>query len=215
MRRTLLIICLYLSVQGITFAQMPRWTSVKIPEDSIYPLGLNFYDSLNGYLIAYRTSYIYNGEEPCTFYFETTNGGRSWKKLTDSLLVGPIDGEDNLGMPDVNPSIVFGNLTSRYIYSMAARHVRGSWIEGSIIHTTDAGKHWNRPLNEENGTAVYPLHAIGNDTLLSTERAMLYTSYDGGKTYPKKLMDSTFLRFVATVIRDSSSPNFGDSIIGR
>ncbi len=201
----------FFSLQQVSVAQMPQWSSVAIPGDSLSPFALTFFDSLHGYLGVTQISKIIdtNSNQTLThsFYFETSDGGKNWKKLTDSNISGP-------GIGDYNPPVLFASLNSRYFFNSDPPFFHPY---GAIIHSSDAGISWQIPFYNQN-LELYPLQIFPGNTLLAYDKSYtgkLYKSYNGGKSYTP-FVDSTYQFTIHNVGKDPHYTSFGiiDSSFG-
>jgi photosystem II stability/assembly factor-like uncharacterized protein len=133
---------------------------------------------------------------PLEYYFgatgggvwKTTDGGQSWKPMTDSALKTSSVGA--IGVAESNPDIVYAG--------MGETELRGNIIQGDGVYkTTDAGKAWTHiglektqaiariRVHPTNPDVVY-VAALGNPYSPNPERGV-FKSTDGGKTWARKL----------------------------
>ncbi len=197
------VIALVFCLCHVVFAQMPQWSSIEIPGDSLLVGSLTFLDSLHGYLGVTQISEIIdttnNQKISRSFYFETTDGGKKWEKITDSTIASP--------QPSIqyNSSVLFSTLSSRYISGV---RVPGTGDSYSIAHSSNGGNSWNIPI-QTHRRKVYGLHAFPNDynfLVYDLDSGTLFSSFDHGNTYPQRDVDSVYLHTLYNKVKDGLPP---------
>ncbi len=202
----LTLLCLNQVTSAQTLSKL-HWTYVQIPDDSLQPYYLTFYDSLHGYLGAGKTTYDATYQ---FFYFETTDGGKSWVKITDTLLSNTYvkDSVLYLGTSGVganhNSPIVYADLKSRYVSSQWPRQYPK--IYSKPVHSSDYGKTWQGKA--ENATAhYYPLEAFDpyNLVVYDSDSGIIRQTTNAGNTY-SRLTDTSYMN---TLYHKQLDPNYG------
>ena len=175
-------------------ATTPRWTRVEIPVDSLTPTSLTFFDSLHGYLGAFiRSEYFgppYQSVEKKHVWFETTNGGKTWAKLTDTVFAS----DSGFYLPFFYPSMLFPSLKDRFIFT-------GNYKNNDIrriIHSSNYGASWQVERTwlfpQTTQGDFYFLNALSGYNLYAFNRKdyRIYQSSDGGKSFPIRYSDTVF-----------------------
>ncbi len=135
-------------------------------------------------LILYAAAYQH-GRKPYYFYsggplsgiYKTTNGGRTWKKLTRRLPQGPT-GRIALAVSRSKPNVVYAIVENK---------------NGGIFRSEDKGETWRKMgdvkvLNRVNSRPFYFSRIAvdpRNDLVLYSASFSLYKSEDGGKTFKR------------------------------
>jgi hypothetical protein len=214
MRKQFTLIIFFLVSVNISFSQMPHWQMVSIPKDSIAPISLTFFDSLHGFLICVKQKQIslFPGDVIANdFYFETSDGGRSWNEVNDPVIIGKRDSALNWqsgGAPAFGLSIVYGSLSSIYFYT---GNITGNHppLLGNIVRSDNGGLSWFIP-DKKPKKHLYPLHAFTPYDFLAydADSGTLYESYDGGSNY-RRIMDSTFYYTINRLQLDTNYTGYG------
>ncbi|MBS1902478.1 MAG: hypothetical protein JSS75_02085 [Bacteroidetes bacterium] len=167
-------------------AQMPTWQHIRIPADSVIPFAMEFADSLHGYLGVVQPVGLITAHN---VYFVTSDGGRSWQRVNDTLL-SPAN-EDLIYFPFPTPAIFLPTLGTRYLIST---QLRDDGIQhNGIVHSEDSGKTWTR-MNSN--VDLIPLHVFRERNVLAYDRrsGRLYWSTDAATTFaalpPNPVFDS-------------------------
>ncbi len=187
MRRILLLIVIFCSFNGASLAQKFHWTYVQIPQDSIFPLSLTFFDSLHGTLGAVTTTY-YHREQ--VIYFQTTDGGKNWKRIINDFIGDSLGYfSDSWGSQLSQSPVVYGSLARRYIYK---RFVTDTIFMGEIVHSSDFGQSWRIPYISK-AHSFYPLRAFDpyNLVVYDINAGTIYQTTNSGNSY-SPLFDSTY-----------------------
>ena len=190
-----------------------HWTYVQIPGDSLFPTFLTFYDSLHGYVGVYEArSYSDSNYTPFAkhFYFETTDGGKSWVKITDTLFSNTYIKDSivyvGTGMGfHRNPPVVYANLRSRYAVTLGPRHPQ---FYNKPVHSFDSGKTWQGKGEDIQMSDYFPLQAFDpyNLVVFDGDSGILHQTTNSGGTY-SRIGDSTYLYSLYHLQLDS---NYGD-----
>ncbi|MBS1646239.1 MAG: T9SS type A sorting domain-containing protein [Bacteroidetes bacterium] len=132
---------------------------------------------------AYIAAYFKAGTGASGKILKTSNGGATWKNLTDSLTM--FTGTANF--PDF---VYFWNKRNGICLGDPNGNTSGSGTEFEIYHTNDSGATWTRvpdanlpnPLSGEYGlTNCY--FAMGHKFWFGTGKGRVYSSSDSGKTW--------------------------------
>ncbi len=124
------------------------------------------------YAAAYqrrRAAWGFNGGGPGSGIYKTSDGGRTWSKLTRGLPDG-IVGRIGLAIWRRGPRVLYATVEHR---------------EGGIFRSDDAGETW-RKMSDVNPRPMYysKLHIDpGNDRRIYVLGAALFVSDDGGRTF--------------------------------
>jgi photosystem II stability/assembly factor-like uncharacterized protein/antitoxin (DNA-binding transcriptional repressor) of toxin-antitoxin stability system len=117
-----------------------------------------------------RASFGFNGGGPTSGLWKTSDGGRSWTRLTRGLPEGPL-GRSGLAIFRGNPDVLYARI----------EHEK----EGGVYRSDDAGMSW-RKMSSHNGRPMYfgiirvdPV----NDLRVYLPETPLSVSDDGGKTF--------------------------------
>ena len=116
-----------------------------------------------------RTAFGFSGGGPGSGIYKTTNGGESWRRLTDGLPDG-ITGRVGLDIYRSDPRIVYAVVQN---------------ANGGMFRSDDRGESWTR-MSDTNPRPMYysqiridPL----NDQRIWAAGARMFYSQDGGKTF--------------------------------
>ncbi len=151
------------------------WTRVLDPgpDAGATELTMDPRDSKVLYAATYqrrRSSFGFNGAGTGSGIWKTTDGGRSWTRLTKGIPAGPL-GRIGLDIFRGNPDIVYARI----------EHEK----EGGVYRSDDAGSSW-RKMGTHNGRPMYfgiirvdPV----NDLRIYLPETPLSVSDDGGKTF--------------------------------
>ena len=157
---------IFIVAGSYAYAQMPRWTSVKLPMDSLKPYSIIFVDSLHGYVGGYILSV---NDNPKTYWFATSDGGKNWNQIMDTLIASD-QGEE--GVIFHYPNLLYPNLPNSYMYLGDSA---GYGSTRRLIHSGDGGISWdlintwypiNPPLND-----YYLLWAYAGNVVLAPDPA--------------------------------------------
>lgn len=187
-----------------------HWTYVQISDDSLFPSFLTFYDSLHGYLGVYESrSYSDSNYTafPKHFYFETTDGGKSWLKVTDTFL---INYQDFPAVPTArhhNSPMVYANLRSRYAVTPRQGNLQ---FYNKPVHSFDSGKTWQGKAENTRINNYYPLQAFDpyNLVVFDEDSGILHQTTNSGSTY-SRIGDSTYLYSLYHLQLDSNYGGYG------
>ncbi len=177
-------------------ASTPHWTKVSVSVDSLNPSSLVFFDSLHGYLggfIPHDSHVLATPDRRQMLWFETTNGGRSWTALTDTLLLS----DSGSYIPFLFPSMLFPSLIDRFIFT---GNYKGNYDDiRRILHSKNAGKNWQIEQewsypNSHATDALYFLSALSAYNLFAynADDGRIYQSSNGGRTFPVRYSDTTY-----------------------
>jgi photosystem II stability/assembly factor-like uncharacterized protein len=125
------------------------------------------------YAAAYqrlRRAWGFNGGGPGSNIYKTTDGGRTWTKLTNGLPAGD-KGRIGLALAASNPRVL----------NAIVEHA----TEGGVYRTEDGGATWTK-MNALNPRPMYYSHIFidpNNDKRVYVLAVSYYKSSDGGKTF--------------------------------
>jgi photosystem II stability/assembly factor-like uncharacterized protein len=156
------------------------WTNTKfIDEDTGFvDLAMDHQSPQTLYAASYqrrRTPYGFNGGGPGSGLWKTTDGGDTWKKLTEGL---PSEGD----VGRIGVTVYRGD--PRIVYALV-EHAK----QGGTYRSDDKGETW-RKVSDTNPRPSYysKIHVDpGNDQRVWVLGANLYFSEDGGKTFRSDL----------------------------
>ena len=164
-----------------------KWDAYHIPIDSLQPYKLTFYDSAHGYFLCSKDTMFIDSMGGSRQYlngyaFETSDGGKTWVRNTDTNLVSITRNEAGGYISD----IYFANVQTRY---MQRRF-------GGIRRSDDYGKTWKKVRDLPLFTDFYIVAIISPNILLAYDESIgiIVRSYDGGVTFPTRLDDGMFQR---------------------
>lgn len=115
--------------------------------------------------------------------YKSTDGGETWKKLTQGLPTGDV-GRIGIGIYRKNPKVVFT------IWETKNGSIYGA-NNGSIFRTEDSGENWAK-VSDTNPRPMYysQIHVDPNDEKnIWVLGASMYNSSDGGKTFTTQRVD--------------------------
>ncbi|RLE03760.1 MAG: hypothetical protein DRJ11_03330 [Candidatus Aminicenantes bacterium] len=147
----------------------------------------------------YRYPWHFEAGGPGSGIYKTTDGGRTWRRLTGGLPTGKI-GRIGLDIFQKNPSILYAvieNVNLRPPTDEEARWDRERGLNpqprpigGEIYRSEDGGETWlkmNSPQDNIGGKAAYSFNQIridpSNDQRLFVTGICLASSEDGGRTW--------------------------------
>jgi len=139
------------------------------------------------YAAAYdkkRTVYTLESGGPQSAIYQTSDGGKTWNKLTGGLPTGNI-GRIGIDICKTQPNIMYA-----VIENLNPKTGSNTTIGGEVYRTDDAGKNWrkvNRAEDNVGGKAAYSfnqitVHPINPDKIYVTGSSVA-NSIDGGKTW--------------------------------
>ena len=144
------------------------------------------------YAAAYdkkRTVYTLESGGPQSAVYQTTDGGKTWKKLTGGLPTGNI-GRIGIDICKTQPNILYAVVENLNLKPGATTATAASTIAGEVYRSDDAGKNWgkvNRAEDNVGGKAAYSFNQV---TVHPTDPNKVYitgssvaNSIDGGKTW--------------------------------
>jgi photosystem II stability/assembly factor-like uncharacterized protein len=151
------------------------WTNVKfVNEDTGFvDMAMDPANSQTLYAAAYqrrRTAWGFNGGGTGGGLFKTTDGGRTWNKLSNGLPSGVV-GRIGVTVARKNPSVVYTVVENR--------------ANGGLFRSEDRGETWQK-VNTLNPRPMYYSHIFTDPSdenrvyLLSSS---FYVSKDGGRTF--------------------------------
>lgn len=123
--------------------------------------------------------------------FKSTNGGKTWTKLTNGLPKGET-GKIGLAVYPKNPNIVYalieGVKANSKVASVAGKEQKDILVEDGLYRSEDSGRSWKR-MGSFNSRPFYYFELAVNpedsNHLLATS-TQLMESKDGGKTWAPK-----------------------------
>jgi photosystem II stability/assembly factor-like uncharacterized protein len=148
---------------------------------------ISFLNSLNGWVVA-----GWPGSVAESVLFRTTNGGRSWRKESNSF-----DGE---GFGDVSPELVtFANARDgwRVVISIPGGGGGSFWVtnKGGATWRRIPIAHWRPPSvnlltfsSTKHGFAAQSLPPTGYNNLAIADYSPLYETTDGGQTWQPRTL---------------------------
>jgi photosystem II stability/assembly factor-like uncharacterized protein len=151
------------------------WTNTKFIDDDtgFTDVAIDPSDPSVLYAAAYqrrRTPWGFSGGGPGSGLFKTTDGARTWTRLTNGLPAGDL-GRIGLDIYRKNPSVVYATVEHRR--------------EGGLYRTEDGGQKWTK-VNSLNPRPLYYSQVRidpGNDRRIYVLGPPLYVSDDAGKTF--------------------------------
>ncbi len=134
------------------------------------------------YAAAYqrlRQPWGYNGGGPGSGIFRSTDGGKTWQRLTDGL---PAGDEGRIGLA-----------TSSHTKGLAYAVVEHE-TQGGIYRTTDGGEHWQRMSDQNSRPAYYSGLYVDptNDSRVYLLTRWFYASEDAGATWRTMPTEPTY-----------------------
>ncbi len=124
-----------------------------------------------------------------TGLYKTTDGGLTWKRLTNGFPTGKYIGRIGLDVSVSNPNVVYAVLSNQTPLSKKneekERRRRRRVIGGEIYRSDDKGESWKKV--NENSISVFDDIVVSpdNENNIYVLGVNLLTSWDGGKTYKK------------------------------
>ena len=207
MRKIFFIISSIFFLWNVGQAQQLHWSYVEIPDDSLLPVSLTFYDSLHGYLEVNRSTYD-NAQQ---YFYETIDGGKTWIKSVDTLLSTSLGFRSpGSGGSSHNSRMIYANLNSRYLSSYWQGEIP---LKGYVkpIHSTDAGKTWQ---GKKDSISVHPYYDVlqtfdpYNLLVFDRDSGILRQTTNAGMTY-SRIGDSTYLYSLYHLQLDSNYQGYG------
>ena len=147
--------------------------SLKINEDTgVSDIAMDPQSPETLYAAAYerrRTAFGFNGGGPYSAVYKTTDGGATWKMLTNGLPKGDT-GRIALAVYRRNPNIVYAEIENK---------------NGGIFRSEDKGETWKKMSSTDPRASYYSQIVIdpNNDLRIWVLGAPMYYSEDGGKTF--------------------------------
>ncbi len=126
-----------------------------------------------------RRTWGFNGGGPGSGIYKTTDGGKTWNKLTEGLPEGD-KGRIGLAIASTNPKVIYATI----------QHAK----ESGVYRSQDSGKTWNK-VNKLNPRPMYYSHIFVDPTdenrvyILATT---FYMSEDGGKMFREMPIRPTY-----------------------
>src|SRR5581483_9605750 len=130
-----------------------------------------------------RTAFGYNGSGPGSGLYKTTDGGATWKKLTDGLPWDPEREKKDDDASTVNEigriGVDFYRSDPNIVYAVVEH------ANGGVFRSDDAGESWTRVAETNPRPAYYSQIRVdpNNDQRIWVLGAQMYVSEDGGKTF--------------------------------
>ena len=150
------------------------WTNTKFIDENtgFIDLAMDPESPDTLYAAAYqrrRRAYGFNGGGPSGALYKTTDGGASWKKLTEGLPTGDT-GRIGIDIYRKDPRIVYAIIQNE---------------EGGIFRSEDKGASWTRMSDTNPRPMYYSTIRIDpqNDQRIWVMGARMFYSEDGGKTF--------------------------------
>jgi photosystem II stability/assembly factor-like uncharacterized protein len=130
-----------------------------------------------------RAAFGFNGGGPHSGLYKSTDGGETWKKLTNGLPTGDI-GRIGVDVYRKDPRIVY------CIVETKNGSISGT-NNGSIFRSEDKGETWTKMSDTNPRPMYYSQIRIdpNNDKILWVLGASMYISRDGGKTFSTGLVN--------------------------
>jgi len=121
--------------------------------------------------------------------YKSTDGGKTWKKLTRGFPAGSYIGRIGLDISRSNPNIVYAVLDNQKILKNQEDEP-GKKIKGEVYRSQDKGQNWKKVNQGQLNAGVnYSFGDIrvspDNEDVIYVLGVNLITSEDGGKTYRK------------------------------
>lgn len=116
-----------------------------------------------------RTAWGFNGGGPGSAVYKTSDGGRSWKKLSDGLPTDGNSGRIGLAVYPKKPNVVYALFEN---------------AKGGVFRSEDEGQSWKQ-MSKTGGDAYFSQIRIdpNNDSQIWVLEDELLHSSDGGKTF--------------------------------
>ncbi len=150
------------------------WTNTKFIDENtgFIDLAMDPESPDTLYAAAYqrrRRAYGFNGGGPSGGLYKTTDGGASWKKLTEGLPSGDM-GRIGIDIYRKDPRIVYAIIQNK---------------EGGIFRSEDKGASWTRMSDTNPRPMYYSTIRIDpqNDQRIWVMGSRMFYSEDGGKTF--------------------------------
>ncbi len=137
------------------------------------------------YAAAYqrrRTPWSFTSGGPGSGLYKSTDGGKTWRKLTQGLPAGSL-GRIGIDIYRKNPNVVYAIIESDV--GGRTRSLEEKSREGGLFRSEDKGETWKR-ISEVNPRPFYYSKVRvdpQNENNIYVLGARLYTSEDGGKTF--------------------------------
>ncbi|HKJ03675.1 MAG TPA: hypothetical protein VJ997_14505, partial [Longimicrobiales bacterium] len=160
------------------------WRKVLYVDDvtGIVDLARDGGDANTLYAAAYqrlRQPWGYNGGGPASGIFRSTDGGRTWQRLTNGV---PAGDKGRIGLAT-------SAKTKGLVYAVVEHE-----DAGGIYRTTDGGEHWERMSDMNSRPAYYSSLYVDptNDARLYLLTRWFYSSADAGRTWRTMPTEPTY-----------------------
>ena len=174
------------------------WSKVLYinPDTGVNDIALDPMNPDTLYAAAYqrrRTAFGFNGGGPGSGIYRTTDGGATWKKLTEGLPKTDL-GRIGLDVYRRNPNVVYALVESE---------------DSGLYRSDDKGEHWTRMSNTNPRPMYFSQVRIdpNNDQRIWVAGVNMAYSEDGGKTFSTNRVTRIHVDFHAIWIDPSNSDN--------
>ena len=136
--------------------------------------------------------------------FKSTDGGATWKKLTDGLPTGT--GRIGLAVSASKPGVVMAIVQSDANGPTDFRNIHS--LAGGVFRSEDGGEHWTRQNDIDPRPFYFSQIRIdpANDQRVYVLGMAMLASDDGGKTFREDLSEKVHPDCHALVIEPGSAP---------
>ena len=206
-RITLLLSLLLICITGLKAQPLNKlhWEIIKLSTDSSLPVKFIAYDSLHAVMFTRKDSTYIDSlnflqfKQP-SYYFETSDGGKSWKEIIDTTFNrfggSTLYGADIWGYP------LLADRTTRYWSFQPSTGGYGARFEKSQSVSNSFRNMFHRTHGSyQLVTTLTPT----NPVIYSGDSGCLYRSIDGGATFPYRYGGEEFRRIMHPSLSNDSN----------